>query len=1098
MSIRIDQVRNALQNFDFKTLFVEELGWDHHSGSLDIQMDGLTYQLRAIAHKQGMAVYLCPTPPDRRMPNYPTRRKIDRQVTKTCHEHFIIYFDADQTHQIWQWVKREPRKPSACREHAYYRGHTGEALAQRLSNIAFTLEEEEELTVVTVAGRAQAAFDVERITRRFYDYFKDEHASFLKFLEGIPDEQMKRWYVSVMLNRLMFIYFIQKKGFLDEDRDYLRNKLAQSRDHGNDRFYREFLCPLFFEGFAKRPQNRSAETNRLLGKVPYLNGGLFLKHQIEELHGEKIQIPDSAFERVFDFFDRYRWHLDERPLRHDDEINPDVLGYIFEKYINQKQMGAYYTKEDITGYISRNTVVPFLFDAAKKKCKVAFEPDQYIWKILQTDPDRYIYPAVRHGITCDIRETPPQSLEKPAPLPPEIEAGIKDVSKRGGWNKTAPPDAGLPTEIWREVIARWQRYQGIRDKLTAGEVEDINDLITLNLDIEQFAQDVIENCEGPELLRAFWQAIEKMTVLDPTCGSGAFLFAALNILETLYEACIDRMQAFVDELDRSGEKHRPEKFSDFRKILEQIDKHPSRKYFIYKSIVINNLYGVDIMEEAIEICKLRLFLKLVAQVDRVEDIEPLPDIDFNIRAGNTLVGYATYDQVRKAVTSKLDFDNAMQRIEGKASDVEHLSSLFRQQQTELGGTVTATDKKKLRSRLASLEDELNHYLASEYEIDPAREDEYEEWLSSHRPFHWFIDFYSIMKSGGFDVIIGNPPYVQYKAVKDTYQVRGYATLDCKDLYAYTTERAYALVSNEGRVGLIVPISIFGVDGFSQLQRESCKRLGEIWVSSYANRPAQLFDGAQKRLTIVLGRRSEPSHPQVHTTAYLRWKKEEFPTLFATRVCYAPLHQNFSVFPASLEKLGSSLDTCAFAKLTSSSSRLDGAHTTVSKHCVYYTRKFGYFLCFLDFVPSVVEMRTGRQVPPSELKDICFATKETVLAVVAALSSSTFFWFWNVLSDCRNLNRRDILAFPLDPEILSVPNRACLAKLGNEYLEGLKRSSREMQKSGLRIQTFEYASTKPILDQVDAVLAEHYGFTDEELDFIINYDIKYRLGLNSED
>jgi hypothetical protein len=64
VSIQIDSARNALQRFDFKTLFVEELGWDHHSGSLDVQLDGLTYQLKAIAHKRGMAVYLCPTPPD--------------------------------------------------------------------------------------------------------------------------------------------------------------------------------------------------------------------------------------------------------------------------------------------------------------------------------------------------------------------------------------------------------------------------------------------------------------------------------------------------------------------------------------------------------------------------------------------------------------------------------------------------------------------------------------------------------------------------------------------------------------------------------------------------------------------------------------------------------------------------------------------------------------------------------------------------------------------------------------------------------------------------------------------------------------------------
>lgn len=65
----------------------------------------------------------------------------------------------------------------------------------------------------------------------------------------------------------------------------------------------------------------------MLGKVSYLNGGLFLKHQIEELHGKNIQISDAAFEKLFDFFDQYQWHLDERPLRADNEINPDVLGY---------------------------------------------------------------------------------------------------------------------------------------------------------------------------------------------------------------------------------------------------------------------------------------------------------------------------------------------------------------------------------------------------------------------------------------------------------------------------------------------------------------------------------------------------------------------------------------------------------------------------------------------------------------------------------------------------------------------------------------------------------------------------------------------------
>jgi hypothetical protein len=115
----------------------------------------------------------------------------------------------------------------------------------------------------------------------------------------------------------------------------------------------------------------------------------------------------------------------------------------------------------------------------------------------------------------------------------------------------------------------------------------------------------------------------------------------------------------------------------------------------------------------------------------------------------------------------------------------------------------------------------------------------------------------------------------------------------------------------GRVGLIVPISIFGVDGFSQLQFETRRSLTQIWVSSFSNRPSQLFNGAQKRLTILLGRQGESSKPKFHTTSYLRWKKDEYPTLFAVKICYEPSHQPFSIFPTSLEKLGSSLEADAF-------------------------------------------------------------------------------------------------------------------------------------------------------------------------------------------
>lgn len=406
-----------------------------------------------------------------------------------------------------------------------------------------------------------------------------------------------------------------------------------------------------------------------------------------------------------------------------------MVGYIFEKYINQKQMGAYYTKEDITEYISKNTIIPFLFDAAQKKCAIAFQPDSALWRLLRDDPDRYIYPAVRHGVIRD-----DGSIVSESELPDFVQTGMRDPRARmhdKRFNLGQAP-AGDPirlvTETWREYMYRRRRCLEVREKLQNGEVHQINDLITLNLDIWQFARDAIVNAEGPELLRAFWHAIQKVTVLDPTCGSGAFLFAALRILETLYSDCLERMERFVEDLADKPGKHHPEQYSDFRKVLAELAKHPNERYFILKSIIINSLFGVDIMEEAVEICKLRLFLKLVAQVEKVSQIEPLPDIDFNIRAGNTLVGYATLDQVRKSQEGKLGFtDDLIKRIEEDAEMVEKAFRQFRAQQTTHGGKVTRKDKQELRTRLDKLNAELDRYLAGEYGINIEKEKAFDAW-----------------------------------------------------------------------------------------------------------------------------------------------------------------------------------------------------------------------------------------------------------------------------------------------------------------------------------------------------------------------------------
>lgn len=227
-------------------LFVEELGWDYFDGGMNISIGGQVSSLEGIAQKRGFVVCQYKAKSEGDFPNHSMRQRIEREVAKRVREHLIVYVSHDEKTQVWQWVQRELGRPERVRTHDYHRGQAGELLVQKLERLSFALEEEEGLSIADVTGRVRAAFDVERVTKRFYERFKKEHEAFLTFLKDIPDVEMQRGYVSVMLNRLMFIYFIQKKGFLNGDTDYLRTNLSRSKAAGADRYYKTFLCPLFF------------------------------------------------------------------------------------------------------------------------------------------------------------------------------------------------------------------------------------------------------------------------------------------------------------------------------------------------------------------------------------------------------------------------------------------------------------------------------------------------------------------------------------------------------------------------------------------------------------------------------------------------------------------------------------------------------------------------------------------------------------------------------------------------------------------------------------------------------------------------------------
>lgn len=1081
MAITKKEFSDYIKAFNFRELF-NDMGWNNDRTTQPIIVDGDTYKLQAVAEKSGFKILVCSPLSNGLLPDYITRKKIETKLTKLFQEHLIIFIDAKKTEQVWQLVVRQSGKPTKVTETRWHFSQDPELLYQRASGLFFEMIEEEKITIVDVKNRVGENFhqNNEKVTKAFYDEFKKEHSSFLQFIKGISDKTSQDWYASLMLNRLMFCYFIQKKGFLDDNKNYLRDKLNACKEKKGKvkfySFYRNFLLVLFHEGLNE--PSHSPETLIEIGKIPYLNGGLFDEHELERTY-TAIDIEDKAFERLFDFFDQYEWHLDTRITASGKDINPDVIGYIFEKYINDRaNMGAYYTKEDITDYISKNCIMPYLFDETKRNYPKAFEPEGEIWQMVKQSSDQYIYDAVKKGVELK--------------LPEEIEQGIKDVNKRSEWNKPASIEYALPTEIWREVVDRRNRYKEVKSKIDKGDITAINDFITFNLNIRQFGQDIVENTNNPDFLRHFYKALNSITIIDPTCGSGAFLFAAMNILESLYESCIQRMENFVAEATKG-------KFKFFEEVLSQVKqpKHPNLQYFIYKSIILRNLFGVDIMKEAVEIAKLRLFLKLVATVQADYrspnlGLEPLPDIDFNIRAGNTLIGFATEKELANAFDGTMDFDDSKGKLEEKCEIVANAFNRYKEIQLTYGDDFNyfREAKEDLNTRLKELNNELNQLLHKQYEAVP-----YMQWLQKHQPFNWFAEFYEIIHDkGGFDVIIGNPPYVEYSKIKKDYTIKNYKTEKCNNLYVFVIERCQVILNDRSYFGMIVPLSISCGERMSELRKFVESNLHNVSILNFEIFPSKLFDGAFQRLSIIIGGKHVNIDKSRYVTKLQRWYSIEREFLIdkisLSRVNIKEILPLFGKFHSAIHlgiisKLGNNKKTIAHYSIKSN-----------NEHFIYYQEATNYWMKASTKIPYY--KKNGVVETPAHGRIIAFQNNNIASSLLAQLYSSLFYLWYITYSDGFHLSDSLVKNFPINESLVEDMVMIQLGKkLELDIRANSVKTTRNTKNDDIEIESYRVNLSKPIIDEIDTYLANHYGFNNEELDFIINYDIKYRMGKELE-
>ncbi len=873
MAINRMNARRLLAEFRYAELFVDELNWSSAPEGQVYPIGDSGYKRRLIAEMSGVAVLeVFPEQPDGGLPKRNLREKLHRQVAKLSYENVLIFLDDDRRRaaSLLYWVKRENGKRSP-RCYEYLKEHSCENLMSRLDAMFVDMDELRDdgtISISKMTGKLATALDIERVTKKFYDEFRGMRLDFIGLIDGIADPKARQWYGSVLLNRLMFIYFLQKKGFIQNNLRYLDDKLKASQQRGSDRYYSEFLAALFFEGFAKPAHERSPDAKELLGPIPYLNGGLFLRHALEREHSQ-IRIPDRAFANVLRLFGHYSWYLDA-PGDNRDEINPEVLGYIFEKYINQKAFGAYYTRSEITNYLCEKSIHSVLLEQINQISERAF--------------DRL------------------------------SEALLKMKS-------------GLCRRLLFEILPR-------------------------------------------------------LSLLDPACGSGAFLVAAMKNLHDIYAVAYGR----IDSLgDRELRKHKQD-------ILQQ---HPSLPYYIRKQIITCNLYGVDIMDEAAEIARLRLFLALVSAAHNLDELEPLPNIDFNIMAGNSLIGLLNVDETRfdgkrdmderaqqdmlqavkaESYRSALNEKNRLVRVyRGTAGLVQRASHRLAPTDSGDGGRLgsqnpprsphrdggrlgspanTQMDPVRASRRLAptssgdnpgaggwglnlqSLRDRINDQrdaaqaTLNDILLDDFRalKIQYEQAqlqgrakkraletadIAALQPFHWGYEFDEIIETrGGFDVIITNPPWEVFKPQDEEFfaeysdsirqkranrvekrrikarllddgEIRrkyldyqsGYRHVSAWyrgapqyenqisrvngrkqgtdiNLYKLFTEQCFNLLRAGGACGIVIPSGIYSDLGTKQLRQMLFDQTGVIGLFGIENR-RKVFEGVDSRFKFVV-------------------------------------------------------------------------------------------------------------------------------------------------------------------------------------------------------------------------------------------------------
>ncbi len=342
-----------------------------------------------------------------------------------------------------------------------------------------------------------------------------------------------------------------------------------------------------------------------------------------------------------------------------------------------------------------------------------------------------------------------------------------------------------------------------------------------------------------------------------------------------------------------------------------------------------------------------------------------------------------------------------------------------------------------------------------------------------------------------DVVLGNPPFV--RAVADDVHA-DLATRTVPNRSAWIVERALRVARPGARVSFVLPVSTACTDAFQPARTSWDEACSTVVTSHFDTIPATLFDGVVQRISIFEGRRrsSDRNGPaRWFTSRYHRWLRDERAGLLdRVRHVEAPPQ----TVNGSIAKVGDPIEQRLLERLFAHppAGRLVAAPGSGSAR-VLYKRRWSYFLLFTDFVPELWDA-DGVLREPSELKSIDVADPIDASVLLATYSSTLFWWYFSVFTDNRNVNRRDLEAFPL-PE-LDARSRSTLAALAGELMGALRdcaevRTCTYRSIGTIRNTYFRQGATRPVIDRIDVALADAYGMSADELEFVLAFERRFR-------